>query len=141
MPMLRTPAAVLALASALALAACGGDDDEPAARPAAATAAGDADRYCALARDLDAAGEEHFAGLGEDATPEQFERAERSFVERNAATLDELERAAPAEIRRDVRTLLAGMRQRAGLEGPEVSERAASAAEGRIKAFERRSCA
>jgi hypothetical protein len=135
MPMLRTSAAVLALASALALAACGGDEDEPAARPAAATAAGDADRYCALAR------EEHFAGLGEDATPEQFERAERSFVERNAATLDELERAAPAEIRRDVRTLLAGMRQRAGLEGPEVSERAASAAEGRIKAFERRSCA
>lgn len=54
---------------------------------------------------------------------------------------DELARVAPREIAADVQTLFAGMRQRAGLKpAKQVSEAQASAAESRIRAFERRSC-
>lgn len=88
-----------------------------------------------------AAGGKFFAGLGEDARPEEFEAAERRFVERSAGRLDELERVAPREIQGDVRKLLAGQRQRAGLEtSVAVDEAQASAAEERVKAYEKRAC-
>lgn len=99
------------------------------------------ERYCELVGQLDAAGEEFFAGLGEDASPEEFEAAERRFVERYDDELEAVGRSAPAEIRDDVQKLLAGTRRRAGLEAPvEVTEAEASAAEERVQAFEERAC-
>lgn len=54
---------------------------------------------------------------------------------------DDGSRSAPAEIRDDVQKLLAGMRQRAGLEAPdEVTEAEVSAADERVNAFEERAC-
>lgn len=130
---LKTPLALLAAAAALA--ACGEDAPE---RPAAVASA---DRYCALTRELEAAGEEHFASLGRDATPEQYETAEREFVKGQAARMDELEAAAPPEIAGDVRVLLAAQRERGGLPVDEpVGQKAATAAEERVLAYEREHC-
>lgn len=143
--MHAAPLALVLSVSALALAACGADDDAPAERAAAsaeATTADTPDRYCSLTRDLDTAGEAFFAKLGRDATDEEYEAAERGFVERFAPELDAIEQAAPAAIADDVSILLAGQRQRAGLDaGPSVTQREVSAAERRIQAFEKRSCA
>jgi hypothetical protein len=57
------------------------------------------------------------------------------------AKLEEVEQAAPREIDDDVDTLLAGQRERAGLpSSAKVDEAKASAAEERIRAWERRNC-
>ena len=132
----------LFLIAAVTLAACGEDARETAAgRPSAtATAAAGPERYCALVRELEAVGEKHFASLGRDAGPEEYEAAERAFVEDNAARLDELQAAAPAEISEDVRVLLAAQRGRAGLDAQAPPQKQASAAERRIKRFEKASC-
>ena len=138
--MLRPSIIVTALAALLAIAACGGDDNT-ASDKKAVTAAGDVKRYCALTRELDASGEKFFAELGRDARPEEFEAAERRFIEASAAKLQELERVAPRETRADMRKLLAAMRERAGLETAiELDQAKASAAEKRVRAYEKRNC-
>ena len=142
MPRTRSISAVLIAAAALS--ACGDEArDTAAARPAAtatATATADGARYCALVVELEAAGEEHFASLGRDAGPEEYEAAERAFVEDNAALLDELQAAAPAEIGDDVRVLLAAQRGRAGLDAQAPAQKQATAAERRIKRYEKANC-
>ncbi len=134
-----TTAIVLAT---VALAACGEDDTaQPSARATPTPPAGDAERYCALSREMDAAGTKFFARLErkENATAEDYEAAERRFVERFAPRFEAIEIAAPAEIRDDVAILLAGQRQRAGL-GGSVDEAEAGAAEKRVLAYEKRHC-
>ena len=140
---MRSAAIITATFIALGLAACGDDDDKRATTTTATVvaAAGDAGRYCTIARQLDTEGEKFFAGLGEDASPKQYEAAERRFVERYADTLSELERVAPAEIRSDVAVLLAGQRERAGLTTTTTPEAQSSASEKRVQAYEKRSCA
>ena len=140
--MLRRSIITVAAVAALTLVACGNDGgDAGATRTATVAAAGDVDRYCALTRELDEQGQTFFAGLGKQAGPQEFEAAERRFVETHADDLDELARVAPQEIAADVPTLFAGMRQRAGLEpATKVSEARASAAETRIRSFEQRRC-
>ena len=133
------------LVAALALAACG--EDETASTTARATttpAAGDRERYCALTREMDAAGTKFFARLErkqgtEEPTAEDYEAAERRFVERFAPQFEAIEEAAPAEIRDDIEILLAGQRQRAGL-GGSLGEEQVSAAERRVRRYERRQC-
>jgi hypothetical protein len=128
--------------AALAFAACGEDDSAPTtARATATPSAGDAERYCALTRAMDAAGEKFFAALERDkqATPQDYEAAERTFVERFAQEFETIEAAAPAQIRTDVGLLLAGQRRRAGL-GGSVDEAQVGAAERRILRYERRNC-
>ncbi|HEV2777405.1 MAG TPA: hypothetical protein VGV90_17580 [Solirubrobacteraceae bacterium] len=141
---MRRPAIIVATVLALALAACGEDDEDTTAgsqTSTAAAAAADPDRYCALTRELDAEGERFFAGLGQDATPQQYEAAERRFVTRLAGKLEELEQAAPQAIKRDVATLLAAQRERAGLPtAAKVEESEGAAAETRIQAWEKRNC-
>ena len=143
---MRGSAIITASVVALTLAACGGNDDTDANKDTAdatttAATTGDAQRYCALTRRLDAAGEKFFADLGQDARPAEFEAAERRFITQFSAELDELRRAAPPQIDADVETLLASQRRRAGLAAtPKVDEATASAAETRIRAWERRSC-
>lgn len=142
--MLRTSLTALALVALLGLAACGDDDSADGDNgPAAAstTSAPDPERYCALTRRLDAEGEKFFAGLGRDATPEQFEAAEAKFIKQSRPELDELRRVAPREIASDVDKLLAGMQKRAGLQPTiEVSEAESSAADERVQAYEKRRC-
>ena len=142
---MRRPAVIVAAVLTLALAACGDDDEDTGAAGSTATAtvaaAGDPDRYCALTRELDAEGEQFFAGLGEDAKPEEYEAAERRFITRFAGKLQQLDQAAPQEIKRDVGTLLAGQRERAGLPtATKVEESEGAAAEARIQAWEKRNC-
>ena len=143
--MLRRSIITVAVVAALALVACGDDARDEGAGSKATTAtvaaAGDVERYCALTRELDAEGEAFFADLGEDARPEQYEAAERRFIETHSDDLDELGSVAPNAIEADVHKLFAGMRERAGLQPAiEVSEAQASAAEERIQAFEQRNC-
>ncbi len=139
---MRRPAIIIVTVATLALAACGDDDsDTSATRTTPIVAAADPERYCALTRELDVKGETFFAGLGEDAKPEEYEAAERRFITRFAGKLEELEQAAPQDIKRDVGTLLAGQRQRAGLPAKtEVDESEGSAAESRVRAWEKRNC-
>ena len=134
-----TTAIVLAT---LTLAACGEDDAaQTSARATATPPTGDVERYCALTREMDAAGTKFFARLerNENATAEDYEAAERRFVERFAPQFEAVEQAAPAEIRSEIAILLAGQRQRAGL-GGSVDEAQASAAERRVRRYERRHC-
>ena len=145
---MRRPAIIVATVLTLALAACGDDEatdsggsTATATATVAAAAAADPDRYCARARELDAEGEQFFAGLGQDAKPEEYEAAERRFITRFAGRIQELEQAAPQEIKRDIGTLLAGQRERAGLPtATKVEESEGAAAETRIKAWEKRNC-
>jgi hypothetical protein len=136
--MTRFIATATVLTATIALAACGSED--PAPQPTA-KAPGDRERYCTLSREMDAAGERFFARLErkENATAADYEAAERRFVERFTPQFEEVERVAPAEIRDDVRILLAGQRSRAGL-GGDVGEAEASAAEERVLRYERRHC-
>ena len=138
--MLRSAAVAVALFALPGLVACGDDDDQTAKQTAAA-GAGNVQRYCTLSRELDEAGSQFFARLErENASPKDFEAAERRFIERFAAKLEEVKRVAPRQIKADLRTLFATMRQRAGLPAVEVGEAEASKAEKRMGAFEKRSC-
>ena len=143
--MLRRSTTTVALVTTLALAACGGDEepgDTRAATTTSATPTQNTQRYCQMVDEFDAAGEDFFAGLGEDSKPEEFEAAERRFVERYADELQALREAAPTEISDDVGKVLIGMRQRAGLETPvELGEAEVDAADERVRAFEERACA
>jgi hypothetical protein len=129
----------------LALAACGEDETAPTSAGAPATAAaGDPERYCALTREMDTAGTKFFARLErkhgkEEPTAEDYEAAERAFVQRFATQFEAIEEAAPAEIRDDIEILLAGQRQRAGL-GGSLDQAQVSAAERRVRRYERRHC-
>jgi hypothetical protein len=109
----RPIATAAALIATLTLAACGAEQNRPAAARADTT-----ERYCALVRAMDAAGSKLFARVerNKNATAKDFEAAERRFVRRFAAKLEEIERAAPTEIRADAHVLIAGLRQRAGLD-------------------------
>ena len=142
--MLRRSTTTLAVVTTLALAACGGEDrpsDTGGATTAAPSAAADLERYCGLVGELETAGEDFFADLDENSGPEEFEAAERRFVERYGDELGAIGAAAPAEIRDDVQKVLAGTRQRAGLDTPiEVTEPEVDAADERVRAFEERAC-
>jgi hypothetical protein len=144
--MLRTSLTTFALVALLGLGACGDDSDDGDTadnQPAAAAPAAKPDpaRYCTLTRRLDAEGEKFFAGLGENATPKQYEAAEADFIKQSQPKLDELRRIAPREIASDVDKLLAGMQQRAGMKPAiAVTEAESSAAETRVRAYEKRNC-
>lgn len=124
---------LLGLVAGALAAGCGDDDDE--------TAAADLQKYCALSEELDRAGGDAFRELEQDpdATPEDFEAAEREFVDSHEAQIDELQAVAPLEIAEDVQTLAESVRARAGL-GAEVDEEEAGAAEERVQGFEKQTC-
>lgn len=146
--MFRSSSISVALIASVAFAACGGDpepvpEEETAtvAKSTPTTTGGDVSRYCSLTRDLDAAGEKFFSQLEGNAGPEEFAAAERRFVRRFGGELEAIQESAPTSIRSDVATLVAAMRQRGGLEtATKVGDNEASAAEARIKAYERRNC-
>lgn len=141
--MLRSSLIALALCALSGLAACGGDDGTEGTAKAPTAGAGDVERYCALTRELDAAGAKFFARVERDnnAGPKQFEIAERRFLERFAGKLEEIERNAPRKIGADVRKILASQQQRAGLESDvKIDQSAASAAEERVRVYEKRNC-
>ena len=74
-----------------------------------------------------------------DATPKDFQAAERQLVDENEDSLDELQEVAPAEIKNDVAILVHALRARAGLEAEVPPD--AEAAETRITKFEKQNCA
>jgi hypothetical protein len=134
------PAIVLVLAAAaLGIGACGSDDDD---QDGPERAAGDPARYCALVAALDRRGQRVFAALerDDDASPAEFEAAERRFVTEAANDLAALRRAAPAALRDDVATFVEAMRGRGGLDDAPPSEARASAAEKRLRAYDERTC-
>jgi len=148
----RTAACVLVAGLVLAgSAACGGTDAKPAPedqpvatpRPSATSELeeGDPARYCALTRQLEAQGHKAFAGLGHDATAAEYRQAERRFLTDNAAALRQLESSLPESLRDEMRTFLAGMRERAGLPVVDlVTQREVSSAEKALRDFEKREC-
>lgn len=148
---MRPSRLVLIPALLLSVTACADDSsssgdgaqDSSSSPPGAAPPTSDAydpQPYCDATRRLEAAGEKAFSGLGRDASPADYQAAERSFVLDNAELLDELVAAAPPDLTADVETLLTAMRQRGGLEDGGVTQREASQAEKRILAFEKRHC-
>jgi hypothetical protein len=128
---------VIVAAVALVGFGCGDDDGDEGAPDATASV----ERYCELTRELDRAGTEIFEDLEKDpnATPKDFEAAERQLVEENKESLEDLQEVAPAEIKNDVAILVEALRARAGLEA-EVRA-GAEAAETRIDKFEKPNCA
>jgi hypothetical protein len=132
---------------AVAFAACGDDDDGStstvaAPDPGPSAAAPDPARYCELSRELDRAGSEAFEALESDpnTTREDIEAAERSLVETNEDTLNEIQEVAPPEIQDQVATLILSLRARAGLTDDQVDRAAAAQAEEAIATFERQNC-
>lgn len=142
----QSVAAIMAAGLAVSVVGCGSADTPEAstARPAAATQAapeGDPDRYCRLVEQLEGRGQKAFAGLGRDAAPADYRRAERRFVLANSGLLDGLGPALPEHLRDEVRTFVTGMRQRGGLEpAGTVTQRDASHAERALLAYERGAC-
>ncbi len=136
---LRRPGALLALVASALLLAAGCDDDDNGEE--GDVAGPDLERYCELSTELDRAGSATFEKLEADpkATEKDFETAEREFVESHQVELDEIQQVAPEEISEDVKTVVDGLRARAGL-GPEVAEADQTAAEKRIQAFEKQNC-
>jgi hypothetical protein len=144
------PAARLLIALIVAaglLGACGDDNGgatttEGATTPATTPAAGgDLERYCALTEEGDRVGREAFREPQKDpnATEEDFEQAERQFVEDNEDLLNDLQAAAPEPIREDVAFLVKATRAGVG-QGPEVDQAAAEAAQKRTDRYERENC-
>lgn len=136
--------AVMLMAGGLLLSACGGGNDtdtSDAAQTPAVTDEGDADLYCELTAALDKAGDEAFEELekDDDATDADYEKAERDFVESHAAELDALVAAAPTEIEQEIETIIASIRDRAGI-GPDVPQEDATDAEKVVQAFEKENC-
>ena len=107
---------------------------------ARASQPGDPDRYCRVTQRLEAAGKRAFGDVGRDASPADYEAAERAFVLDNAALLDELIGAAPATLTPHVDTMLTAMRQRGGLVDGRVKQQDAAAAETQLLAFEKKHC-
>ncbi len=142
--MTRSSAIVVAIIALLGFGqvGCGDNDDSTSSkRPATVAATEDVDRYCALTRQLDAEGEQFFANLNEDSTAAELQAAERRSAEHFADKFAELQRVAPRQIKTDVRKVLAGLYERAGLPPQiKVSEAEASAAEKRVLAYEKRNC-
>ena len=137
---LRMPAAAAAAVSALILAGCSAAADAAGGSASdSAAGAGDTGRYCELVEELDALGEQIFADVPQDASPEEYMRREQMLVEQGAPQLEELEEVAPEEIREDVGVLLDDLRERAAT-GQSPDAEAAQSAEGRIRAFEEENC-
>jgi hypothetical protein len=127
---------------ALCLGGCGGDDDESQPSTAGAQSAETADlgRYCELVGELEEAGRAVFAEVESDpnATQEDFEAAEREFVESQAQTLEELTETAPSAISADAGLVVESLRARAGL--VDEAPPGAGQAESRVRAFEKQNC-
>lgn len=142
----QSVAAIMVAGLAVSAVGCGSADTPQAstARPAKATQAapdGDPDRYCRLVNQLETRGQKAFAGLGRDAAPADYRRAERRFVQANSELLDSLEPAVPEQLRDDIRTFVTAMRQRGGLEqAGTVTQRDASQAERALLEYERGAC-
>ncbi len=107
----------------------------------AANDTGEPQRVCELTRRLERAGRDVFSKLGRDATRAEYQAAEREFVLDNAATLHDLVDAFPSDIAPQAELFITAMRQRAGLvPAGTVRPSEASAAERRIRAYEREHC-
>jgi hypothetical protein len=130
---------VAATATALlALAGCG-DDDESGGNGDSASA--DLARYCQLTAELDKAGQDFFKKLEQqNASEQEFEKAEREFIEQNEAKIQEVAQVAPAEIAPDVEILVESQRSRAGLSSTPVNEEQVQPAEQRLREFEQQNC-
>jgi hypothetical protein len=127
---------VIVAAIALVGFGCGDDGGDEGAPEATANV----ERYCELTRELDRVGGEIFEDLEKDpdATPKDFQAAERQLVEESEESLDELQDVAPAEIKDDVAILVQALSARSGLEA-EVPPNA-EVAETRITKFEKQNC-
>lgn len=97
------------------------------------------DRYCQLARLLERNAEQQFGRLGKGTSPTEFREAHVEFIEENQETIRAIPQAAPAQIRDEVKTTLAGLRQQAG-EQASVSEADIEAADRKLMAFEQQRC-
>lgn len=133
--------AALGVAAAFSVAACGENEKSQTASVRPEVTA-DENRYCALAKEMDAAGTAFFAKLEADdsATEADYEKAERDFLAQHAAQFSEIEQAAPAAIKSDITTLLRAQRERSGLETTRTPQAETAAAEKRVRAFEKREC-
>lgn len=102
------------------------------------------ERYCEVVAEADAAGTAHFAALEarEDATEQEYEEAERSFLEEYRHLFDEILTVVPDEIADELALLLRSQRERAGLgTGEPLSDETVQAAEEGVLAFEDERCA
>lgn len=91
---------------------------------------------------MDKAGTEFFAKLeaDESASEADYEKAERDFLRRYAAQFAEVAQLAPPEIKSEITLILKAQRERSGLETTKTPEAATTAAEKRVRAFEKREC-
>ena len=127
----------IGIVAAVALVGFGCGDDDGDGAPAATASV---ERYCELTRELDRAGGRTFEELEKDpeATPKDFQAAERQLVEDNEESLEELQEVAPVAIKDDVASLVHALSVRAGLEDKVPQD--AEAAETRITKFEKQNC-
>jgi hypothetical protein len=135
-------ARVVAICAAAALIAFGvhetrSSGESPAPAPAGASGVA---AYCELRGEVAREGAAFLRGQ-RDAEPGEFRAAASEFLHEQAPDLAELQGAAPAEVRADLRLFIRG--SRALLLGTDTSVTRAErrAAERRLAAFDRAACA
>jgi hypothetical protein len=140
-PRLATILAALGCAAALALGACGGDDETttaaetPAAQP-------DLERYCELVTELDRRSNEIFNELSAAGVPteEELAAAQLQVLEENAALIDELSSVVPDEIREDFELSVESARERAEAGDASEPPRPVAQAGVRLQEFRDQNC-
>jgi hypothetical protein len=115
----RIAGLALSIVIAFAGGACGDDDD------AGAELSADERRYCELTAEVEAAAEETFSSLGEDASDEESAAAQEALLDDVDDELDEMVEVAPAEIADDVEAFVGFFRaSMRGEDADEVSDEA-----------------
>ena len=101
----------LTVALSVFLVACGGGGGDGGEGDARTATASGADTFCGLAKELDERAARAYAELGPGTvSTEEVQQFQKKFYEDNREDFDALVRAAPAEIKDEVRTTVAQMR-------------------------------
>jgi hypothetical protein len=137
----KTLAGALCAVAALAIAACGGDDESSTSADAATGSQPNTERYCELVAKLDQISSDLFSKL-DDTSPSKAElaAAQLQILNDNADLITQIEAAVPDEIRDDFILSEQSARERAEAGDASVPPKDVVAANLRLRKFRVQNC-